>query len=413
MAGSFSDRAGVVGLLAHELGHNLGLAHAATRRFDGEALGPMDTEGTIDEYGDALSSMSSWSTGHYAAPHKMTLGWAVDGANAAVVETSGTFTLTPYESAPSGLQVLKVRRGTGNDAWLYVAYRQPIGSDAKLAMQPFGGVVVHYQDAYTGGQSQLLDMSPATPTFADSPLDSGLTWTDPYSNVSLTVGSASANGLDVTVAYSAAPCVPAAPTVSLDPPSQTIVAGTSASYTVTVTNNDSSSCKSSAFALGASAGALVASLSQTSVTLAPKSSASAVLTVSASSSTGAGTFGVSASASAGLPASAGASCGVTPPAHALSATLVVPGSVARGGTASISVGVLMGGAPATGAAVQLTIAKPNGTTSSASVTTDASGKAVYSYKVAMKDPRGTYTVSATASSSGLTATPPAATFTVQ
>src|SRR5262249_42071838 len=185
--------------------------------------------------------------------------------------------------------------------------------------------VIHYQDAYTGGQSQILDFSPQTPTFTDSPLSSGRTWTDPYSNLTLAIGEASANGLDVTVSYGAVPCVAAAPSISFAPPSLTVAAGSSSSFNVTITNNDSSSCKSSVFGLSTTGPAgLALAISPASLTLAPKSSSSAVVSVSAAKDQAAAAYAVSVSANAGVPGSANATCNVTNAPKALTASLMVP-----------------------------------------------------------------------------------------
>ena len=54
-----------------------------------------------------------------------------------------------------------------------------------------------------------------------------------------------------------------------------------------------------------------------------------------------------------------------------------------------------------------TVTKPNGATSTGNATTGSSGKAVWSYRISPKDPKGTYTVvsRATVSSTVLTSSP--------
>ena len=116
-----------VKLSTHEGGHNITLHHSSSRDFGAEALGPLGAAGTLSEYGDVFSTMGSWNLGHYPSPHKVRLNWLTSGSNVLTVESNGSYTLQPLETSPAGLQALKVRRGTGNNAWLWVEYRQPLG----------------------------------------------------------------------------------------------------------------------------------------------------------------------------------------------------------------------------------------------------------------------------------------------
>ncbi len=414
LAGAFNGKPGAaVPLLAHEMGHNLGLAHAASRRFAGEALGPVGAQGTIDEYGDSFSAMSSASPGHYASPHKAALGWAA-GPNAVTVETTSSYTLQPIEAPPSGVQVLRVRRGTGNDAWIWISYRHPIGADGVFPPQPFAGAILHYEDAYTGGQSQLLDFTPATQTFQDPALGAGATWTDPYSNLSITIGATSSSGLDVSVAYGVPRCASSAPTVTVTPPNPSVAPGSPATYSVNVKSNDSAACKSAVFALSAGVPpGFAASLSPSSLSLAPGASGAATLTVTPGGSVAPGKYSISASASAGIPGWGPASCTVTGNAM-LTQSVVAPSlPYARLDTVPITSTVLLGGGPAVGASVKFTMTKPDGTTVTSTQTTGSSGKALWSYRIGPRDPKGTYRISATASFSGQSASASGASFDVQ
>src|SRR5262245_47051849 len=101
---------------SHEGGHNLGMQHANFRSFGNEPIGYPGAPFTDFEYGDVFSSMGRPAFGHYAAPHKVRLGW-LDPARVQTVTTSGTYHLEPWEFASTATQALKVQRGTESE-WL-------------------------------------------------------------------------------------------------------------------------------------------------------------------------------------------------------------------------------------------------------------------------------------------------------
>ena len=241
-----------VELVTHEAGHNLTLHHASSRDFGAEALGPVGETGTLTEYGDLFSTMGSWNLGQYAAPHKVRVGWLEPGAVATVDGTDATFTLSPL-SGPlgSGVQALKVRRGFHGDGWLWLEARRPVGDyDVTLPSQVFGGAVIHYQDPATSpSYTHLLDFTPQTPSWLDPALLPGGTWTDPYTNVRLTVDEATPAGVTVSVHYEPVPCVRAPPTVAFDTWYTYAVPGWNVESGLTLTNNDTVGCPVSTFAL--------------------------------------------------------------------------------------------------------------------------------------------------------------------
>lgn len=239
-----------VELVTHEAGHNLSLHHASSRDFGAEALGPPATQGTLTEYGDWFSTMGSWNLGHYAAPHKARLGWLASGAVATLDGTGGTFTLSPF-SGPvgSGLQALRVRRGFHGDGWLWLEARRAVGDyDSTLPSLVLDGALVHYEDAYTYSHTHLLDFTPQTPSFGDPAFLSG-TWTDPYTNLRLTVDATTPAGVTVSVHYEPVPCVRAPPTVEYESWYEYAVPGWEVEGAVSITNNDTLGCPASTFGL--------------------------------------------------------------------------------------------------------------------------------------------------------------------
>lgn len=322
---SMGNRSSAVQLTTHEMGHNLGMSHASSRDFGAEALGPLGAAGTLSEYGDTHSTMGSWNFGFYAASHAANqLRWLGLNSNYQVVESGGTYTIQNYEGRPAGVKALKVRRGTGNDAWLWIESRQNTGIySSRLNSSLFSGALIHYQDSTTGIKSHLLDFTTATSSFADAALPVGQTWTDPYSNVNITVNSVQPTALTVTVNYGALPCVAAAPTVTASPTSASVQYGNSTTFDLSVKSNSSSGCAAEAINLAASAPAgWTASLGSSSLTVSPGQTSQTTLTVGVPAPHALGTYTVSATASTAAGSStASPSVTVLEPVNRLSLTI--------------------------------------------------------------------------------------------
>jgi len=290
----FFSRPTAVTLVSHEGGHNLGLDHASTQDFHPETLGVPGSSGVISEYGDEFSAMSTASFGHYASPHKARLGWFTSDVQ--TVTTSGSFSIQPTE-IPGALHALKVRRGTDDNNWLWLEYRQPIGVfDTTLKPQIFGGALIHYQDATTRLYTRLLDFTPATTSFSDPALLAGQSWVDPYTNVSIATDNASSTGLNVSVAYGPPVCTEASPTVSLSPANPSAYAGNAVQYAVTVTNKDSEQCAPRSFGLSSLVPGWETTFSQDSLVLSPSTSASLTMSKLVPVSTPPATYSVDAMA---------------------------------------------------------------------------------------------------------------------
>ncbi|MBP6715457.1 MAG: hypothetical protein KA205_01230 [Acidobacteria bacterium] len=209
---SMGDEATRVATAIHEIGHNLGLQHARTADFGDDPAGPVGQlprpfDG-LHEYGDRFSNMGR-ALGHWAAPHKLQLGWLALGSTAVTVEESGTFSVRPYEELSGGLKAIRVRRGTGNNAWLWIENRQPTGTfDATLTAGAFTGALIHYEDAAwaeTALVTNVLKFQPdgTGPLFGMTPLAAGATWTDPYSNLAITPTREGDGALTIAVSYAA------------------------------------------------------------------------------------------------------------------------------------------------------------------------------------------------------------------
>ncbi len=406
-----------VELATHEGGHNFGLQHASSRDFGTEALGPLGVAGAVTDYGDKFSTLGSWNLGHYAAPQKAKLlNWMASGTNYLTVQNNGAYTLQPFEDGPAGLQAVKVQRGTGNDAWLWIEYRQPHGLyDSTLSSQIFSGATVHYEDSSTGAFSQLLDFTPQTDSWLDPALAAGRSWTDPYSNLSINVQSATASGLTLNLSYGAAPCTHANPTVILSPLNPSIPAGSSVNYSVSVINNDAAGCGASTYSLGSSQpSGWPTSFSSTSLTLNPGQTQSVTMSKTSLAGTIPGTYAVDTTAANGsLQGTGAANCTVTAPSP-LSASVSIPASsYKRRQSVLIMAKATSGVFPASGASVKLILTKTDGSTVTKQMTADSTGTALWTYKLAPKDPVGSWSLSAQVSTGSQTATSNTVTFTVQ
>ncbi len=410
-------------LLVHEAGHGLGLGHSRSRDFNFDPLGALGSAGTINTYGDINSAMGSWNFGHYTGSQKLGLGWQTGGSNVLTVQSSGSYTIQPTGVATTGAQTLKIQRGTGNSSWLWVEYRQPTGPfNSTLNSQLFKGALIHYQDSNTtGNYTDLLDFTNLTSSFTDPSLAAGQTWVDPYSNLTLSVQSATSAGLTVNVSYGASlnTCTPASPAVTATPINPAGYPGSAVKYTVTVTNKDSGGCLARTFNLGSTLpSAWPSSFSAASVTLGPGQSATSTMTKTSPAATVPNVYAVDASAVASTnmaqTATSNASVTVLAPPPPLYVTPVTDAaSYLLGSTVKMTATVLSGANLASGASVVFTLKKANGTTVTSTVTTGTSGQAIWNYLLPLTDPTGVDTVTVKATLSTQSATGGPATFTVQ
>lgn len=170
--------------------------------------------------------------------------------------------IQPIEKAGTGIMSLSIPRAftyyddfsvlqTVTDGAFFVEYRQPIGYDNFPPTDPVvNGVSIRLANAYSGlFHASLLDMNPSTSTFNDAPLALGKTFIDKDKGISISLLSLDANGATVRVNIPSTTCVPANPSVSIVPSSQSGAAGKTLSYTMTVTNNDSNPCTPATFDL--------------------------------------------------------------------------------------------------------------------------------------------------------------------
>ena len=411
-------------VVGHELGHNYGLRHAHALNCDVSAFGNTCTSLA---YGDAADLMGNLKTGHFSPFAKEQLGWLNDGVSPPILtaSASGRYVIEPYSAGTAGPKAIKIPRGTdslGRKLWYYVEYRQPTGADAVLTSGNLTtGVIVRTATEGDGDSSYQLDMSPGSSTYsntemADGALAVGQSHVDATANVTLTLAWTAATGaaVDVLVGGGApAPtCTRTAPALSLSGPTSTVAAGSTITYTATLTNKDSSACAATTFNLARSVpSGWTGTLAASSLSLSPGATSSTTLSVTSASTAAAGGYGigVGASSSVGSVHTANASATYSV-ATASSGTLTGTvgtdkTSYVRGQTVYMSALVRNNGVAVSGASVSFNVTTSNGSVIVLNATSGSDGYARSTYKVGKgKGAIGNYTLRADASSGGNTAT---------
>jgi hypothetical protein len=290
ISGSFQNS-----VVAHEVGHNFGLYHSHALDCGAASIGSTCTG---IEYGDVLDVMGSASPPkHFNAVQKELLGWLNYGASPPLttVQTSGVYTLDPYESPGSNSKALKVKTPSGD--WYYVEYRQAIGFDTSTVSTNANvknGIVLHLWSQQNPNGIYLLDMTPATDSWSDPALEMNATFSDKTAGITITPAWVNSTaGVSVMVGGGAAPCVRNNPTVAVSPAQQQGPPGASVSYTVAVTNKDIA-CSASSFAPQATTQAgWTATFGAAAITIAPGATGSTTMQVKSPASASSGPYAIS------------------------------------------------------------------------------------------------------------------------
>lgn len=397
--------------IVHELGHAFGLWHS--HLYDCGTSATICSIPNIVEYGDPLDVMGrvQGASPDYNAFQKERLGWLNYGTSPSIqtVSSSGTYTIYPYEQTSAGPNALKVLKSTdpttGIKTWYYVEARQPIGFDSFLTddssyytQNETTGILFHLGTDANGNSSDALDMTPATSTsggWFDPSLVVGQSFSDSVAGVTFTPTAVSGSGATVQITIDGSSCTAANPSINLSPSqTQYVTSGTAVSFTVTVTDNDSSGCAPATFNLG---GALPSGWAgvwnAVGLTLSPAKSGSATLTVTSPVGTADGSYNVAVNA---INASAGSYSGSATATYIINA---VPLNVSLstnqssylpGQTVAVAVTMLYGTAPDVGANVSVTVTNPSGKKTTLSGMTGSNGVASLNYKLSKGAPAGTY-----------------------
>lgn len=405
--GSFQLR-----VVAHEMGHNLGLWHSHSWDCGAAIIGGTCTS---SDYGDTLDVMGS-SSNHFNAFQKERLGWLNYGASPPIstANTSGSYPIYPFETignSPKAVKIVKSTDSSGRRAYYYAECRRPIGFDSGLSSNAnvLNGFVIHTGDEASGNSSYLLDMTPATASWSDPALVVGMSFNDPASGVTISADVPCTDNLNGNIGVTIGPiaCVRGAPDITINPTTnQAISAGGSANYTLSVKNNDNSGCATGTFNLTATpVSGWGATLGNPALSIAPGASVNTTLTVSAPSGAADGIYQTAATVSHGADPSKTDMVNAGAVVYTVSSVIVAVATdkpaYSRNQNVTISTTVNVNGSPAANMPVNLTITKPTGATNNVSVTTAANGVATYRFRLNRKDPTGTWQTQANSSTAGV------------
>ncbi len=248
-------------VVTHELGHNMGSHHSGSWTCTENGVRvpvSADANCTLSEYGDPFDVMGNSSTRHMNSYHKSITSYSMNWLQASNTLTidrntapDATYTIAPIEQASSGIQSIRIPRNVSGSTVLdyyFLEFRQPIGFDSGIASSTTSGVSIRIGYGFTTTSiSKLIDTTPGTTSFSDAALAVGKTFTDPLKGINITTLSAASAGTEVRVSFGALPCSQIAPSIAISPTTKSGAPGSTQSYTVTVTNNDTTSCVGSSF----------------------------------------------------------------------------------------------------------------------------------------------------------------------
>ena len=191
------------GVIAHELGHNLGLGHANVLHCQDSTGAPkvLSNTCTENEYADPYEVMGL-SGRQLSAVARQLIGVLASGQQR-VVTTNQTLTLESASVVGSGIKSIEIPRPGTQDSW-FVEMRSASGYDSfSSSYNVTQGVLIRKrtEDPTWMTDTQLIDATPATTTSTDAAFLPGMSFADPTGKITISVISRSGNTASVKVTF--------------------------------------------------------------------------------------------------------------------------------------------------------------------------------------------------------------------
>ena len=223
-------RSGGTGVIAHELGHNLGLHHASSDSNGDSQF----TSGTDSEYGDGSCVMGGANWTFMNSIHMEALGTFSAYSSKVVNATAGTYNLSSLSADPETSaypQIVKVAVGN-TGSYYYFSLRTLSGYDSRLSSTYTRGISVHRN---YGTRSLYVKTIAPGESFVDS-----------VNGISVTASGFSSDLQSISMQVSVV-CGSAAPTLTLNSSNVFVAAGGSVNVSYSLRSNDNQYCGSTQY----------------------------------------------------------------------------------------------------------------------------------------------------------------------
>lgn len=243
-------------VLAHELGHGLGVMHANGWDCGDETLG---SDCQHIEYGNYFDTMGTVGFSlHFNLFYKELLGW-IEPSRILSIQNSGTYTVNSL-SDQLGIVGAKIKNYRGTATPFYVEFRKAIGFDSNISnIGDNKGLFVNriILDDYSPKFSfpRLLDTHATNDDWysdleEQATLNPGETFSDPKYGISInSVNQTSTSSLSFNVVVTDVPCIFANPGLNVytDDLSKGISSDGYGYFDIEIINDDSINCSPSSF----------------------------------------------------------------------------------------------------------------------------------------------------------------------